>query len=86
MRHTTRKVITGIHLRDLDWEVEGMVTPGTPPRPWAYGGEGDPGDPGEVTDITLRGDGHPGRLDEQDLDKDEIDSVIEALSIACDDN
>jgi hypothetical protein len=66
----------------VEYEVTGNITPSTPPRPWAYHGEGDPGDPGEVEDIIIRNPDTQVELDFDALSADEQSLVVEALTVA----
>ena len=77
----SQKVETTVNIDDVDYEVSGVVYPGTPARPWAYHGEGDPGDPGEVTDIVIK------REDGTEVDYDSLSPadqkfIDEALAVA----
>ena len=80
----SQKVATTVTLDEVDYEVSGVVYPGTPARPWAYHGEGDPGDPGEISDITIkREDGT--ELDYDALSPAERGFIDDALMVAADD-
>lgn len=81
----SQKVETTVCIDDVEFEVSGVVYPGTPARPWAYGGEGDPGDPGEVTDITIRNPETGVEVDYDALCKSDREFIDEALVLAVDD-
>ena len=81
----SQKVETTVCIDDVDYEVSGVVYPGTPARPWAYGGEGDPGDPGEVTDIVIVNPETGVEVDYYSLPKGDQDFIDEALVLAVDD-
>lgn len=70
---------------DRTIEVSGTYDPGSPPRPFAYGGEGDPGDPAElIVDTAIWSESRiPLTDDEYDQyinDDTVIDAAIEKYS------
>jgi hypothetical protein len=76
------KVTAHIELRDLDWVVTADHSKGSAAYFDRSFGNWLPGDPEAIEDVELKGDGHNGTLDYDDLTPEERAEIDDLLSEA----